>query len=98
MSESVLGYDTNIFVNKPADRYVCSLCLNILNNPLQCPNGHCCCKECITEALKVRKECPICKCKLSLDTLSRNLYVQTDISEMKTKCISAVEHAVDMPN
>ena len=82
------GYDTSIFVVKPSEQFACALCLNILNDPRQCSNGHSFCFSCISAVLQRKQECPICKVQVSAETLTRNLLVQDLIEGMKTVCIS----------
>lgn len=88
MENAALGHDAKIFAAKPSDDYVCPLCLNILNNPMQCPNGHCFCCGCITNAVKRREECPICKVALTVNQLGRNIFMNNVINELETLCIS----------
>src|SRR5687767_13640774 len=85
------GYDTKLFVEKPDENFICALCLNVINEPRQCPNGHMSCFQCIKDALNRREECPTCKIKLTVDSLSRSLFVQNSIHKLKTFCISRVE-------
>ena len=88
MSNTGSGYDFGIFLEKPGERYLCGICLNVLNEPRQCQNGHCFCLECFNLALSTRKACPVCKIKTLPNTLGRNLFVQESINDMKTICKS----------
>jgi hypothetical protein len=39
----------------------CPVCLSLMDEPTQCPCGHCFCRACIGAALRVKKACPLCK-------------------------------------
>eukprot|EP01132_Coremiostelium_polycephalum_P010786 gene10786-13207_t len=54
----------------------CAICLQILNSPRQCKNGHLFCHECIFMSMKKSSECPQCRCLLSYETLSRSIFVE----------------------
>ncbi len=91
------GYDARIFVVKPADGYVCPLCLNIINDPQQCKNGHGFCNTCIRKAIATRKECPVCKVYLTADLLGRSLFAHNGIHSISTFCISSFdEFSIDL--
>ena len=64
-----MGYDTERFENsEQIDKdLICSICTDVLQDPVyfrQCE--HCFCRQCITQSLKIRKECPLDRnsCKL----------------------------------
>ncbi len=82
------GFDSKIYINKPCDSYNCPLCLNVINDPRQCQNGHMYCNECIRSAISVRKECPVCKIYLVPENLGRCLVVQNITQSLPTLCIS----------
>ena len=64
-----MGYDIERFENsEQIDKdLICSICTDVLQDPVyfrQCE--HCFCRQCITQSLKIRKECPLDRnsCKL----------------------------------
>ncbi|KAF2075122.1 hypothetical protein CYY_003557 [Polysphondylium violaceum] len=64
----------------------CGICLQLLNTPRQCQNGHLFDLSCITTSLKKNKQCPICRCSLSSKELSRSLFVEKHIRNLKVYC------------
>ncbi len=93
MSQELIaaGHSTDLFDNLPSPDFTCGICMEVLNNPHQCKNGHCYCLWCITQALTVRQECPTCKVPLSKGTLSANLIVRNVIDMLPVKCVNGCE-------
>ncbi|XP_074533972.1 E3 ubiquitin-protein ligase TRIM21-like [Halichoeres trimaculatus] len=63
------------------DQFLCSICLDVLTDPVTIPCGHNFCKSCITEHLETRtmSQCPKCKKPFSIKP---ELKVNTLLSEM----------------
>ena len=64
-NNQILSYNPENIINKTnIEDLICSICYNILNNPISCSdkkNCHSFCKECIDIFLKENNKCPICK-------------------------------------
>lgn len=80
------GHPTKLFVEQPSDEFICGLCLDVLNNPHQCRNGHCFCYGCVCSALAVQKVCPICKCSMTVESMHGNLLIRNLIEKTNVKC------------
>ncbi|XP_073328314.1 E3 ubiquitin-protein ligase TRIM21-like [Pagrus major] len=63
------------------DQFLCSICLDVFNNPVTIPCGHNFCRTCITEHwdINVPCQCPNCK---EVFNIRPELRVNTFISEM----------------
>lgn len=96
-SKKLLSKDSIVVISYPPieDRIVdeeqgreiiCGICCELLNNPMQCGNGHLFCQECIVRALELTNKCPTCRCKLTEDTLSSNLFVKQFINNLLFHC------------
>jgi hypothetical protein len=86
MDDKDKGYPILCFVLKPPDFLHCPLCLDVLNNPNQCQNGHNFCFVCIIQALAVFNRCPVCMGPLELSKLSKNLFLNNLINDLEVKC------------
>ncbi|GAM23650.1 hypothetical protein SAMD00019534_068250 [Acytostelium subglobosum LB1] len=64
----------------------CGICLQIINKPRQCKNGHLFCMECILMSLKKSQECPECRCSLNMEKLSRSLFVERHLRTLSVYC------------
>ncbi|XP_033985594.1 zinc-binding protein A33-like [Trematomus bernacchii] len=65
----------------PEDRFLCSICLDVFNDPVAIPCGHNFCKTCITEHWDTSDiyQCPMCNNEFNTRP---ELHVNTFISEM----------------
>ena len=58
--ESSGGYPLELFVDLPPNELICPICLEVLEQPYQCSQGHTFCEKCIN------------KCKQSSSSVSSN--------------------------
>uniref|UniRef100_A0A3Q3G6U6 E3 ubiquitin-protein ligase TRIM39-like n=1 Tax=Labrus bergylta TaxID=56723 RepID=A0A3Q3G6U6_9LABR len=63
------------------DQFLCSICLEVFDDPVTIPCGHNFCKKCITEHWKADAPCQCPNCKKDFNT-KPELYVNTFIAEM----------------
>ncbi|TKS73858.1 E3 ubiquitin/ISG15 ligase TRIM25 [Collichthys lucidus] len=63
------------------DQFLCSICLDVLTDPVSTPCGHNFCKSCITEQWNINVQCQCPNCKEVLNTRP-DLRVDSFISEM----------------
>ncbi|XP_042259584.1 E3 ubiquitin-protein ligase TRIM39-like [Thunnus maccoyii] len=63
------------------DQFLCSICLDVFNDPVSIPCGHNFCKNCITKHwnISVQCQCPLCNKRFDIRP---ELHVNTFISEM----------------
>ena len=83
------GYDTTRFHCTVDDNFICSICLGVLKNPVQCEhNEHYFCSGCIKKHVeKTSHSCPACQDKLTLETLRKAPRVVVDlISRYRISC------------
>ena len=83
------------FVDAVDDEFVCSICLEIFVEPMQCKEGHIFCKACIEKTLKKKEECPMDRSKLLKADLSRVRAVENLISRKRVRCPHASQHTDD---
>ena len=89
LAENKYGYDDSRFEKAIDNHFHCSICYNVLKDPMMCRNNeHIFCRCCITEHLTVNSHtCPECKEELTVDTLRRAPRLVTNyLSELKIKC------------
>ncbi len=66
----------------------CPICFKILKNPKQCHNGHLFCNQCIQEALKLHKRCPLCNCVMDADLMISPCGFFSDLlKQISMKCL-----------
>ena len=87
-TEEKYGYDDSRFEKDVDAHFHCSICYNVLKEPMMCRNNeHIFCRECITKHLNVNSHtCPECNEELTVDTLRRARLVSNYLSELKIKC------------
>ncbi len=81
-----LQFDNLIVDQDAAKELQCGICLQILNKPRQCKNGHLFCLSCILKSISKNTECPSCRCRLTEENLSRSLFVERHIRNLKVFC------------
>ena len=87
-TEAKYGYDDSRFEKAVDDHFHCSICYNVLKEPMMCRNNeHLFCRDCITEHLNVNSHtCPECNEDLTVETLRRARVVSNVLSGLKIKC------------
>ncbi|KAL6044324.1 RGS-containing protein kinase RCK1 [Balamuthia mandrillaris] len=81
-----LPFDNLIVDQEAAKDVQCGICLQILNKPRQCRNGHLFCLSCIVRSISKNPECPTCRCRLEEEHLARSLFVEKHIRNLKVFC------------
>ena len=87
-TQAKYGYDDSSFEKAVDDHFHCSICYNVLKEPMMCRNNeHLFCRDCITEHLNTNSHtCPECNEDLPVETLRRARVVGNVLSVLKTKC------------
>ena len=74
------------FVNEVDEEYKCGICFNVLDQPHSCQDGHTFCKGCITRWVENKQECPTCRAKLKIKSLTRVRVIQNVLEKMPVFC------------
>ena len=87
-TEEKYGYDVSRFEKAVDDHFHCSICYNVLKEPMMCRNNeHLFCRDCITEHLNTNSHtCPECNEDLTVETLRRARVISNVLSGLKIKC------------
>ncbi|CAB4042553.1 E3 ubiquitin- ligase NRDP1 [Paramuricea clavata] len=88
-TEEKYGYEDSRFETAVDAHFHCSICYNVLKEPMMCRNNeHIFCRGCITEHLTVNSHtCPECNEDLTVETLRKApRLVSNYLSELKIKC------------
>ena len=75
-----------------AKDFECTICYELVVVPVQCKEGHVCCRACIERALQSKKECPTCMMPLRNDDLCRNRVLEKIMDKMTARCVHAAQH------
>lgn len=82
-----MGIDINRFVSKVPDALICSICNDVLDNPVQCPtNQHLFCLVCITIWLQDNSSCPLDREQLLATQLKPARLVNQLLEDYYVKC------------
>ena len=87
-TQAKYGYDDSRFEKAVDDHFHCSICYNVLKEPMMCRNNeHLFCRDCITEHLNTNSHtCPECNEDLTVETLRRARVISNILSGLKIKC------------
>ena len=81
------GFSARIFVDTPPPDLICPICLEVLNNPRQCRNGHAFCEGCILGSIRSGNHtCPVGRCPIAEASLSSIRLVKNMIGQMAVCC------------
>jgi hypothetical protein len=85
-----MGYHRALFVREASvEGYDCTVCLDVVEEPTQCHNGHTFCRACIVGALQRKAECPLDREPLSVATLVPNRMVAAHLAVLPVRCVHA---------
>jgi len=82
----VLATEDRLVHPEKSKEITCGICLGVLEDPMQCSNGHLFCAECIRVSIAQKEQCPQCRCRVTFDSLSRSLFVRQYISNLLIHC------------
>ena len=87
-AEAKYGYDDSRFEKAVDHHFHCSVCYNVLKDPVMCRNNeHLFCRDCITEHLNTNSHtCPECNEDLTVETLRRARVISNILSGLEIKC------------
>ena len=84
-----LGYDEERFQSTVNENFHCSICYNVMKDPVMCRrNGHCFCRGCITKHItRNAHTCPNCADELTVETLAEvPRIVKNYLNELSIRC------------
>ncbi len=89
MASYIPGYDEERFASTVSRNFICSICFNVLRDPVLCPrNHHCFCRACITKHLENSQRCPTCADELTVETLAEPQRTIKDcLNELNIHCV-----------
>ena len=89
MASYVPGFDEERFASTVNRNFICSICFNVLKDPVLCRrNQHCFCRGCITKHLENSRRCPTCADELTVATLAQpSRMVKDYLNELDIHCV-----------
>ena len=89
MASHIQGYGEERFASTVDRDFICSICCNVLKDPVLCPrNHHCFCRDCITKHLENYQRCPTCADELTVETLADpQRTIKRMLNELKIHCV-----------
>jgi hypothetical protein len=80
------GFPAALFLNEPSEHLLCSICLEVMKIPVQCPEGHSFCRSCISSSLASNPLCPMDRRALQASSLVINRSLAGIIDGLVIKC------------
>jgi hypothetical protein len=88
----MISFDRSLFIHPPSSEFQCPICLNIMNDPVSCPEGHTFCRHCVSKHLDAHafevRTCPTCRIPLSKDKLVPSRLICNLIDDLAVRCFS----------
>lgn len=86
------SHDRSLFIHPPSSEFECPICLNIMNDPVSCPEGHTFCRHCVSKHLDAYafgvQKCPTCRIPLSKEKLVPSRLICNLIDDLAVRCFS----------
>lgn len=76
----------SLCVENVGSKFKCSICSDVMRNPVQCTRKHLFCSKCIHEWLKTKKFCPVCRSSLTKELLTKNNRIEHLIGDLVVRC------------
>ncbi|KAM3859845.1 RING finger protein 151 [Diretmus argenteus] len=80
------GHDVDLFVERPGNDVICTICRSVLRCPVKVACSHVFCKSCILEWIKRSETCPCCRSPISTSLMVVMCKLSKAISRLKVKC------------
>eukprot|EP01038_Epipyxis_sp_PR26KG_P016189 gene16189-22015_t len=92
------GYPVSVFMESPSKDFCCPICLDVLNDPIQCANGHSFCRFCLYRTLDTLSShesnnnnyCPTCRVVINKSNLVTNLFAKNLINSFAIQCVTTI--------
>lgn len=82
-----MGYDTDRFITPVHDDLTCSICRDVLEDPVQAPCEHAFCRSCIEGWMVQETTCPEDRRPISESSLQPLFrYMRNDLNRLRLKC------------
>ena len=88
----------SLFLESVSQHLKCSICLDVMSQPVQCPKGHSYCKHCIFQVLRHKKVCPICRIPVNEAHLVINRAVEGVIQDLLLRCPTTLDSLAEDSN
>jgi len=65
-----MTFKRHSFLNpdKVIDELICAICQEVASSPMRCGDAeHIFCNACLVESVKQKQQCPLCRCKLTIE-------------------------------
>ncbi len=86
------GFDINWFSIQPEVDLICTICLDVLNDPCKCSNNHAFCKVCLEHCVADRRVCPICRTYIQVRYLVRDEVRRRKVDALPVTCCSCMRN------
>lgn len=81
-----MGVDVAKYSGTVDEAYICGICLDVLEDPVNIPCGHTFCQECIRQAISVSQRCPLDRKPVQESHLITAYVVKSLIAKLPFKC------------
>lgn len=86
-----MGYPLDQFIAEVDENLICSICRDVMTNPVSCRDGHTFCENCINAWLLSNKVCPLDRQPLRKRELIRNLPLRGVIDNLDVRCANGLD-------
>ena len=86
LGRAEMGLHPDLFTEEPPEEFNCSICFQVMETPVQCNEGHMCCRACLDDYLRRSPKCPTCSAPLPNQGYARNRAIESLIAAKTVRC------------
>lgn len=92
-----MGYEASLFLEKPNDEFICSICLGVYDDPVSDECGHVFCSACLEGWLKRKNSCPMSSLPCSIAKIRKApLPLRNLIGALQILCVECKKNYVSL--
>ncbi|KAJ6603994.1 E3 ubiquitin-protein ligase NRDP1 [Pseudolycoriella hygida] len=81
-----MGFSLDLFFGKIDDSFICVICAQVLEIPVESTCEHIFCNQCIEDWLAIRSTCPVCRISMVRNLKPAARYFRNLLDKLERKC------------
>jgi hypothetical protein len=82
----MMSQKKTLLLKEAESEYYCTICMDLMQSPTSCANGHTYCRACIEGWLVKSTKCPVCAKKITIKSVTRVMSLELLIEKLPVRC------------